>query len=91
MIALLRLAKRKQPTKRLNKAAESTKGGIDIFGMGSREEIQTFADTLSSEKRYMDAYKKYGLDAPATYRSKFQLNKAVKDFERKTNLIWPFR
>lgn len=64
---------------------------IPINVKGSRDQINSFADTLSSEKRYMDAYRRYGLDNPATYRSKFQLNRSVEDFERKTGIIWPFR
>ena len=64
---------------------------IPVNVKGTREQIKAFSDTLNSEKQYMDAYRKYGLDNPTTYRSKFQLNKAVNDFERKTGIIWPFR
>jgi hypothetical protein len=38
----------------------------------------------------MTAYKEYGLNDPRTYKSKFKLNKSVRDFERKTKLKWPF-
>lgn len=64
---------------------------IPVSIRGSRGEVNAFVNTLSREKRYMDAYKKFGLDNPNTFRSKFELNKSVKDFERKTGLIWPFR
>lgn len=64
---------------------------VPINVKGSRDEINAFAKTLNSEKEYIEAYKKYGLDNPSTYRSKYQLNKAVSDFERKTKILWPFR
>ena len=64
---------------------------LPVTVRGTREEIRSFADTLSRERNYMDAYQKFGLDNPVTYKSKFELNKAVRDFERKTGLIWPFR
>lgn len=62
---------------------------IPVSVRGNKQEISSFAKTLSKEKKYMDAYQKYGLDNPKTYRSKFQLNKAVKEFSRKTGLDWP--
>ena len=64
---------------------------VPVTVRGSQSEINSFANTLSHEKRYMDSYQKFGLDNPMTYRSKFKLNKAVRDFERKTNLKWPLR
>lgn len=64
---------------------------IPVTVRGNKSEIAAFSKTLGKEKRYMDAYQKYGLDNPNTYRSKFQLTKAVKDFERKTGITWPLR
>lgn len=64
---------------------------IPVTVKGSRQEVQSFAKTLSKEKKYMDNYRRFGLDNPKTYKSKFQLNKAVKDFERKTGITWPFK
>lgn len=62
---------------------------IPVTVRGNRQEVQAFAKTLSKEKKYLDSYQKFGLDNPKTYRSKFQLNKAVKDFERATGIQWP--
>jgi len=64
---------------------------VPVNVKGSKEEINAFANTLNSEKNYIDAYKKYGLDNPNTYRSKYQLNKAIDAFERKTGIDWPLR
>ena|SRR3990167_2324265 len=64
---------------------------VPVNVRGNRSQINAFADTLNSEKGYIDAYRKYGLDNPSTYRSKFQLNKAITDFERKTGLLWPLK
>ena len=62
---------------------------IPVTVRGSEHEIRSFSETLAQEKRYMDAYHQYGLDNPMTYRSKFQLNKSISDFERKTGIPWP--
>ena len=64
---------------------------IPVTVKGSRSDVKAFARTVGREKRYMQAYKKYGLDDPRTYKSRFKLNKSVRDFERKTNLKWPFK
>ena len=56
---------------------------------GSPQQVEQFAQTLSHEKRYWDAYQKFGLDSPMTYKSKFRLNSAIRDFERVTGLVWP--
>ena len=64
---------------------------IPVTVKGTRSEVQSFANVLGKEKGYMDAYQNNGLDNPQTYRSKFTLNKAIKDFERKTGLTYPLR
>jgi len=58
---------------------------------GNRHEIKSFANAISKEKRYMDAYMRYGLDNPATHRSRYALQGAVSKFERATKLKWPFK
>ncbi len=64
---------------------------VPVTVRGSRSDVKSFARTIGREKKYMTAYKKYGLDDPRTYKSKFKLNKSVRDFERKTDLKWPFK
>jgi hypothetical protein len=64
---------------------------IPVSVRGSRSDVKSFAKTIGREKRYMSAYKKFGLSDPRTYKSKFKLNKSVRDFERKTKLKWPFK
>jgi hypothetical protein len=58
---------------------------------GSRGDVRSFARTLGREKKYMSAYSKFGLNDPRTYKSRFKLNKSVRDFTRKTGLKWPFK
>ena len=53
-------------------------------------------ETYTIESQYhmrpdLLAYNKYGLNNPATYRSRYRLDGAVKSFERDTGLIWPFK
>ena len=64
---------------------------IPVSVKGNRSDVKSFAKTIGREKKYMTAYKKYGLNDPRTYKSKFKLNKSVRDFERKTTLKWPFK
>tara|TARA_R100001510_G_C7641086_1_gene198705 strand:+ start:1012 stop:1353 length:342 start_codon:yes stop_codon:yes gene_type:complete len=64
---------------------------IPVTVRGNRGDVKSFARTIGREKRYMDAYRKYGLNDPRTYKSRFKLNKAVRDFERRTRLKWPFK
>ena len=64
---------------------------IPVTVKGSRGDVKAFAKTLGREKRYMQAYRDYGLNDPRTYKSKFKLNKSVREFERKTKLKWPFK
>ena len=64
---------------------------IPVKVKGSRADVESLARTLGKEKRYMNSLKKYGLDNPKTYKDKLKLNKAVKEFTRKTGLKWPFK
>jgi len=58
---------------------------------GSKQDIQSFLDTLVKEKKYMAAYLDYGLDDPRTYSSKAVLDNATRNFERVTGITWPFK
>ena len=35
--------------------------------------------------------KKHGLDKPGVGKSKAKLDKAVKNFEKDTGIVWPFK
>jgi len=64
---------------------------IPVTVKGSRSQIDDFAKTLAREKRYLETYKKYGLDDPRTYYNKYELDSAIKRFELNTGLKWPFK
>ena len=57
---------------------------------GSQQEISSFANALSKEKRYLRSWQDHGLDNPQTYKSKSMLQSAISKFERITGLKWPF-
>lgn len=57
---------------------------------GDQYQIESFVRTLASEKRYFDSYVYHGLNDPRTYRSKYELESAVNQFERDTGIKWPF-
>lgn len=58
---------------------------------GTKSQLTAFAEVLKREKSYMAAYVDLGLNNPATYKSKYLLDNAVKNFEEKTNIKWPFK
>lgn len=58
---------------------------------GNSMQIDRFVRALSAEKDYITAYNKYGLNNPATYRSKYRLDGAVQKFQKDTGLVWPFK
>ena len=64
---------------------------IPVQVRGQRSDLKSFARTLGREKKYAQAYQKYGLNDPRTYKNKFKLNKSVKDFQKKTGIKWPFK
>jgi hypothetical protein len=53
--------------------------------------VNNFLRTLSAEKNYMQSYKRYGLADQRTYNNKYELDRAVKNFEQETQLKWPFK
>tara|TARA_Y100000593_G_C4156498_1_gene259776 strand:- start:110 stop:421 length:312 start_codon:yes stop_codon:yes gene_type:complete len=58
---------------------------------GTPLQINSFANTISKEKKYVEAIKEYGLDDKKTYAQKSKLEKAAKDFFKKTGIKWPFK
>tara|TARA_R110001583_G_scaffold30104_8_gene104394 strand:- start:726 stop:1058 length:333 start_codon:yes stop_codon:yes gene_type:complete len=65
--------------------------GLPVSVKGSPSQIKNFAGTLGKEKKYMEQAMKYGLDNPRTYRSKSELDRAVRKFKRFTGMDWPMR
>jgi len=77
----------------LKKLMKKMFGGekVPIIVKGNPRQIKAFAKALVHEKDYYKVYKKYGLNDPKTYRSKYRLKRAIHDFERKTSLKWPLK
>jgi len=64
---------------------------VPILVKGKPKQIKAFAKALVHEKDYYKTYKKYGLNSPKTYRSKYRLKRAIYNFERKTGIKWPLK
>jgi len=64
--------------------------GLPLSIKGRPAEVKSFAEAIKKEKEYIEAIDSYGLEDPKTFKSKFQLKRAVKEFERKTGIRWPF-
>lgn len=58
---------------------------------GSASQLAAFATALGKEKAFMEAFSRYGLDDPKTYKSKAKLNNAIRQFESITKIKWPFK
>tara|TARA_A100001515_G_scaffold95887_1_gene76926 strand:+ start:70 stop:468 length:399 start_codon:yes stop_codon:yes gene_type:complete len=64
---------------------------IPVKMKGTPAEIKSFVGALQKEKRYVQAYRQYGLDDPKTFKSRTKLKNSVSNFERITGLKWPFK
>ena len=64
---------------------------VPVNVKGTKRQISDFAQVLGREKRYLQAYQRYGLDNPLTHRNRASLNSAVRNFERSTKIKWPFK
>ena len=64
---------------------------IPVRLKGNPADVRSFLSTVGAEKNYIKDFKKFGLNDPRTYRSKSKLDSAVKGFERKTGINWPFK
>lgn len=63
---------------------------LQVSLTGNQAQITAFFTALNREKRYMDAFTKYGLNDAQTMNSRWQLQDAVRKFESETGLRWPF-
>ena len=64
---------------------------IPVRISGTRKQVDSFKSALGNEARYLKAMKRYGLDKPETLKTKAQLDRAIKNFERDTRISWPFK
>tara|TARA_R100000152_G_C6757763_1_gene181619 strand:+ start:757 stop:1089 length:333 start_codon:yes stop_codon:yes gene_type:complete len=64
---------------------------VPVSIRGTEKDISSFRNAISAERDYIASFRKYGLDNPATYRTKSVLDQRVKKFERATGLKWPFK
>ena len=68
-------------------------GGSSIAGRirGTQSQVSSFARALGNERRYLNAFEKYGLADPRTLGNRHKLERAVANFERSTGIKWPFK
>ena len=64
---------------------------IPVRISGTQKQVDSFKSALGNEAKYLKAMKRYGLDKPETLRTKAQLDRAIKNFERDTGISWPFK
>ena len=71
--------------------APSGTGFGQFYLRGGSGDVQTFAAVLASEKRYMDAFLKNGLNDPKVLHNRYALEKSVRNFEQQTGIKWPLK
>ena len=64
-------------------------GGVVV--KGTRGDVESFSKVIGKEKKYMDAYLKYGLNDPRVLGNRAKLEKAIYDFEKTTGIKWPLK
>lgn len=65
--------------------------GPPIKFRGTKSDINILARTLGKERKYLESAKEAGLTSRETYNNKSILQRAVKTFEKKTGIKWPFK
>lgn len=65
------------------------RAGVKVTG--NRQDLERFKTVISKEKRYMDAYLKYGLNDSRVLNDRASLEKAIYNFERDTGIKWPLK
>lgn len=68
-----------------------SKSRFPVKVKGNKNDLKAFANALSGEKKYIDAFIKHGLNDPRTLTNKTKLASAIKDFERSTGIKWPIK
>jgi hypothetical protein len=63
----------------------------NVVVRGKKSDVEEFYKVISQEKKYMDAYIKYGLGSSYVRNSKYSLEKAIYGFEKETGLKWPIK
>jgi hypothetical protein len=68
-------------------------GGNPIAGSvrGTQQQVSSFARALGNERRYLDAFEKYGLTDPRTLGNRHKLERSIANFEKATGIKWPFK
>jgi len=71
--------------------ANLSKLAIPVKVTGNPSQVASFTRTLNREKRYLQSWKKHGLDNPKTWERKADLDRSAKAFQKATGMQWPFK
>lgn len=70
---------------------EENQSNNHISVKGTKQEVNSFIDTLSKEKQYIESFLEHGIAGEETKEKKYQLNDSIESFEKTTGLIWPIK
>ena len=68
--------------------------GLNDLGFklrGPTSSVDKFIRTLEKEREYARTFRRLGLDNPSVLNNKWQLDKAVGEFEKATGIKWPLK
>jgi len=63
----------------------------DVKVTGTKGQLKALAAALAAEKKYMEAYVRWGLKDERTKEARYELYDAIETFENITGLLWPFK
>jgi len=64
---------------------------VPVNVSGTPKQVNSFNTALGSEARYLKAMKRHGLQDPKVLSDKTKLDRAIRNFERETGIVWPFK
>jgi len=73
------------------KLAEGADENVQVNAVirGTPEQVSAFGAALGKEKKYMETFLEFGLNAPESFKAKADVNQAVEAFETETGIKWP--
>lgn len=64
---------------------------LPVTVRGSTADVRAFAKMLGMEKRAMDSFHKTGLSSINSFKTRAELDRAIREFTNQTGIPWPLK
>ena len=64
---------------------------IPINLRGTQAQLSSFINSIKKEHDYFKSIKRYGPNDPQAQADRYNLEKAIREFERKNGIPWPMK